>query len=316
MGRSAVVLLLTLVLGAFAAAHAEDYDKSVAYPEDEKNEKRCSMGKPLRYSTYGCPTCKRDDKCVKTKCSDYDGKADVTIDLKCLFGGKIGFVAVSYKDGKDYKCVNNQKGYSYDKKIVLSGLKCKDLSEKVELRFVVQNKWWYNPHGKDLEVSDSCYDKCTHGKPCHTCEFKEIYIPKCENYDCKKPMCDYKNKHECPKEMDKCFEYEQYEHYVKVTMKKDCHKKMKHVACSYKDYEEEEDKSMDHKYSDKDYTFSFKAACKSKFKWYSEDDYFVNKDAPTYPSHDDDKCYKYFEHGKVCDQCGPYEVYVPDCKKD
>lgn len=130
---------------------------------------------------------------------------------------------------------------------MLSNLKCKDL-EKVELRFIVQNKWWYNPHGKvraihgnegttqacsddcqrmrlgqqhltrqpqrrakslisallycsqvaaeagcelslpcilsllqrcglyaqDLEISDSCYDKCTKGKPCHTCEFKDV----------------------------------------------------------------------------------------------------------------------------------------------
>jgi hypothetical protein len=38
-----------------------------------------------------------------------------------------------------------------DKKIVLAGLECKDLSnplQPVELRFIVQNKWWYNPMGK------------------------------------------------------------------------------------------------------------------------------------------------------------------------
>ena len=35
------------------------------------------------------------------------------------------------------------------KKIVLSGLKCEDLKNgDVELRFIVQNKWWYNSKGK------------------------------------------------------------------------------------------------------------------------------------------------------------------------
>ena len=29
---------------------------------------------------------------------------------------------------------------------------------------------------QDLESSDCCYDKCTHGKPCHTCEFKEVSL--------------------------------------------------------------------------------------------------------------------------------------------
>lgn len=308
MGRSAAALLLTLVLGTFATAHAT----GEKWPEDEPDEKKCSLKQPLRYHTEPCPTCKRNDKCIKTKCSDYDGKADVTIDLNCLFGGKIGFVAVSYKDDGTDKCVNNQKGYSYDKKIVLSKLKCKDL-EKVELRFIVQNKWWFNPHGKDLEISDSCYDKCTKGKPCHSCEFKGIYIPECENHDCKKPMCDYENKHECPKDLKKCFEYEQHKHYVKVTMKKDCHKMMKHVACSYKD-EMDKHKSIDHKYSDKDGYFSFKAACKSEIKCYFEDDYHVNNDAPKHPSKDDE-CYKYFKHGNVCNQCGPYEVHVPKCMK-
>jgi hypothetical protein len=163
------------------------------------------------------------------------------------------------RHAKSLKCLCSQpsapvdctcRGYSYDKKIVLSKLKCKDL-EKVELRFIVQNKWWFNPHGKvraingnegttqacsddcqrmqlgqqhlirqpqrrakslisallyhsqvaaellkqamscanpcilsllqrfglyaqDLEISDSCYDKCTKGKPCHSCEFKGV----------------------------------------------------------------------------------------------------------------------------------------------
>jgi hypothetical protein len=27
---------------------------------------------------------------------------------------------------------------------------------------------------QDLEISDSCYDKCTKGKPCHTCVFKDV----------------------------------------------------------------------------------------------------------------------------------------------
>ena len=24
----------------------------------------------------------------------------------------------------------------------------------------------------------------------------QVYIPACDNYNCKKPMCEYKNKHE------------------------------------------------------------------------------------------------------------------------
>jgi hypothetical protein len=313
MGRSAAVLLLTLVLGAFVAAHAGGDDND--WPKGEKNEKQCSLKQPFRYTTWECPTCKRNDHCVKTKCSDYDGKADVEIDLNCLFGGKIGFVAVSYGN----VCTTNQKGDK--KKIVLSGLKCEDLKNgDVELRFIVQNKWWYNSKGRDLESSDCCYDKCTHGKPCHTCEFKEVYIPACDNYNCKKPMCEYKNKHECPgkNEMHECFKYEPYEDYVKVSMKKDCHKRMKHVACSYYDYQKkDEETSKEHNWSDKDDDFWFKAACNSPFKWVFEDDSYCNRDkyAPTYPPNND-KCRHYFDGGKVCNQCGCNEpVYVPDCKK-
>jgi hypothetical protein len=35
------------------------------------------------------------------------------------------------------------------------------------------------PFGMDaqeLDVKDCCYDKCTHGKPCHTCEFKKVSL--------------------------------------------------------------------------------------------------------------------------------------------
>ena len=35
---------------------------------------------------------------------------------------------------------------------------------------------------------------------------------------------------------------------VQVTMKKDCHKKMKHAACSYKN-EKNKDESADHKWA-------------------------------------------------------------------
>lgn len=306
MGRSAAVLLLTLVLGTFVAAHAGGDNND--WPKDEKNEKQCSLKQPFRYSTWECPTCNRNNHCVKTKCSIYDGKADVEIDLNCLFGGKIGFVAVSYGN----VCTTNQKGDK--KKIVLSGLKCEDLKNgDVELRFIVQNKWWYNSEGKDLEASDCCYDKCTHGKPCHTCEFKQIYIPACDSYNCKKPMCE-PEKPECPKKMDECFEYEQHDGYVKVKFNKDCHKKMKHVACSYHDSDKDKQTSIDHWYSDNDSDFWFKASCKSDIKWYFEDDSRRNKDAPKCPSKDDDYCYPYFKDGKVCDQCGPYPVHVPDCK--
>lgn len=34
---------------------------------------------------------------------------------------------------------------------------------------------------QDLEASDCCYDKCTHGKPCHTCEFKQVSLSAVEN---------------------------------------------------------------------------------------------------------------------------------------
>lgn len=326
MGRSALVLLLTLVLGAFVAAHADvyNYDQLTAYPEGESDEKWCSRKQPFRYPTWKCPTCKRNDHCVKTECNEaYDGKAKVTIDLKCLFpGGKIGFVAVSYKDGKDkdgkdiYKCENNQNGRKYDKYIYLSNLKCEDLS-KSKLRFIVQNKWWYNPEGKDLEISDSCYDKCTHGKPCHTCEFPNVDIPECKNY-CKKPMCDHTHKKDCPeqKEMDDCFEYQSHKNHVQVKFKEECHHKMKHVACSYHDKGEK--KFTHHEYSDKsdkDRYFSFDAPCNAGMKWYFEDDYW-NKDAPKCPSQGD-SCYEYFKYGNYCNQCGPYHpVHVPDCKKD
>jgi hypothetical protein len=33
----------------------------------------------------------------------------VKIDLKCLFGKRIGFVAVSYYKGHEHVCVNNQQ---------------------------------------------------------------------------------------------------------------------------------------------------------------------------------------------------------------
>lgn len=42
------------------------------------------------------------------------------------------------------------RGYKYEKYIVLSNLKCEDLSKSKmpKLRFIVQNKWWYNPKGQ------------------------------------------------------------------------------------------------------------------------------------------------------------------------
>jgi len=75
----------------------------------------------------------------------------------------------------------------------------------VELRFIVQDKWWYNPEGKELDSGDVCYSSCTHGKPCHTCEFKfkdtHLYIPKCNMDDCKQqPKCDEQKTHVPPKD--------------------------------------------------------------------------------------------------------------------
>lgn len=31
-------------------------------------------------------------------------------------------------------------------------------------------------HIQDLEKDDICYDKCTKGKPCHTCIFKDVSL--------------------------------------------------------------------------------------------------------------------------------------------
>jgi hypothetical protein len=308
MNRSAAVLLLTLVLGACVAASA-DGDKRNNYEyEHEPKDYECHLAKPWRYKTHECPTCQSNAGCIETKCSDsYEGKADVKINLKCLFGGKIGFVAVSYWDGYKHVCVNNQNGHKYDKFIKLYNLKCKELPK---LRFIVQNKWWYNPYGKDLKISDSCYDKCTKGKPCHTCIFKDIHIPHCKKY-CKKDKCDTYHKKECPHD-DHCFEYKKEYDYVKVTLKEECREKYSYIAVSYDDYHYG-DKSIDYKSSD-DHDLSFKAECKSKFKWFFEDYKYYNKYAPKYPSYGD-KCYDYFKHGKACNQCGPYKGHVPECKE-
>jgi hypothetical protein len=315
MGRSTAVLLLTLVLGAFAAAHAgvyyDDWSK-------EPNENKCSLKQPsLRYTTYGCPTCDTKPECIKTECSKDDGKADVKFNLKCMFGGNVKFAAVSYKD-VCYNNVNvNKWGTSYGEELVLPKISCKELPKMMELRFIVQDKWWYNPLGKALEKGDCCYDKCIHGKPCHTCEFiKKINIPACDHYNCKKPMCDT-DKPYCPEKekMDKCFDYDRSdEKYVKVTFKKDCHKMMKHFACSYHDYDNDHEKSVEHKWSDNT-VFSFKAKCESSFKWFFEDDNYVNQFAPNYPS-PGDKCWDYFNGGKICNRCGcDKPVYVGKCKE-
>jgi len=119
----------------------------------------------------------------------------------------------------------------------------------------------------------------------------------------------------CPPKIDDCFKYDRYKNYVKVTFDKDCHeKRMKHVACSYNDYSKGK-MSMHHRYSDEERYFSFNAVCNSDIKWYFEDGYYRNKDAPKC-LWKDDECHQYFENGKVCDQCGSYPVHVPDCKKD
>ena len=31
-------------------------------------------------------------------------------------------------------------------------------------------------HTQDLEKDDICYDKCTKGKPCHTCIFEDVSL--------------------------------------------------------------------------------------------------------------------------------------------
>ena len=44
---------------------------------------------------------------------------------------------------------STHRGKAYADEIVLPKLECKELKKnKVELRFIVQDKWWYNPSGK------------------------------------------------------------------------------------------------------------------------------------------------------------------------
>jgi hypothetical protein len=314
MDRSAAVLLLTLVLGVCVAASADDKHYDDSY-EHEKPEKVCRRSKkPWSYDTYGCPTCKSNAGCIKTECSEhYEGKADVTIDVKCLFGEHFGFVAVSYKDGGEHVCVNNQEGHDYMRYITLEKLKCSKPMPK--LRFIVQDKRWWNSEGKDLDKYDSCHDKCTKGKPCHTCIFKDIRIPDCKKW-CKHDKCD-PDKKWCPKPKDvvHCFDYEAKRNYVKVTLKKDCRKEYSHIAVSYDEYDHGH-KAVDYKYTYDDHKdYSFKAECDTYFTWFFEDKDYYNPYAPTYPSHDDE-CYQYFVHGKACNQCGPYKKRLPECYHD
>jgi len=139
---------------------------------------------------------------------------------------------------------------------------------------------------------------------------KRQYGHTCQNIE-EKPVSGYAK-------IDHCFEYKRHKDYVEVKFNEDCHKNMKHVACSYNDDKGEENLAH-HMYSDsdKDRYFSFHAPCKAKeIKWYFEDGYYRNKDAPKC-AWEDDACYhKYFMGGKVCDQCGRYKVKIPDCKKD
>jgi hypothetical protein len=309
MHRSAAILLLTLVLGAFVAASAGDgHDDRNDYDYDrEPRMKQCRLKKPWRYLTHGCPTCNLNGGCITTTChSSYDGKADVSINLKCLFGHNVGFVAVSYNN----VCVNNQKGWKYDDTIVLSNLDCTSLPM---LRFIVQDKWWFNKDGKELEISDSCYDKCTKGKPCHTCVFDNVSIPACDHYNCR--FCNPANKEVCPTMLDNCFDFDRKYDYVKVTLKNKCRKAYSHIAVSYTGKDGKPNCADQTCKGDHDYV-SFKAACKSSFTWFLEDKWHLNTMAPKCPVPVGDACASYFHPENVCDQCGPFgPVWVPDCKK-
>jgi hypothetical protein len=62
------------------------------------------------------------------------------------------------------QCWLTHRGYKYEKEIKLYNLKCKKLPK---LRFIVQNKWWFNPHGKVHAVDVCTYRKWACSCACH-----------------------------------------------------------------------------------------------------------------------------------------------------
>ena len=68
--------------------------------------------------------------------------------MPCSWAASVVFsLIVSLLDARlnEYYHCCTCSGHKYDKFIKLYNLKCKELPK---LRFIVQNKWWYNPYGK------------------------------------------------------------------------------------------------------------------------------------------------------------------------